>query len=166
MKYLLVLLVCVAATSALSIREPSRNVTGRAMDLNEAIFHALDVILREEMRNGNPYTGFPVLAPLSMATVPTEVDLGGLIFFTGFMRNLHVDGIDGYIVHQARLNFANLRFEFDFTWPRMVARGFGDMTGVFGGLIPIFQRGDFHVEFHSEFNPILLKDFKSEDKPL
>lgn len=122
----------------------------QARDLNGAIHHAFDVILREEMRNGNPYTGFPIVAPWIVPQIAVSWKFGHLVELDGEMRNFRLDGLDGFIISDVRLSLLTMRFVFDFVWPQVLATGWYNLNGRFGGLIPIFGQGNFRVDPRSE----------------
>lgn len=118
--------------------------------INEALFHAFDVVLREEMRNGNPYTGFPIIAPLQVPSVSVSWKFGHLVELDGELRNLRIEGMDGFIISDVRLSLLTMRFNYDFVWPSVRATGWYNLNGRFGGLIPIFGQGNFLVDPRSE----------------
>lgn len=119
-------------------------------ELNGAIFHALNVVLRNEMRTGNPYTGFPILAPHRSDRSPVAWRFGHLVDLEGEMRNLRIDGLDGFQILDASLNLRTMRFTFDFNFPQVLATGWYNLNGRFGGLIPIFGQGNFVVDPRSK----------------
>lgn len=119
-------------------------------DINQAIFHAFDVVLREEMRSGNPYTGFPILAPYQNQQVSVSWKFGHLIDLEGELRNVRVDGLDGFRISDVRLSLLTMRFVFDFTWPQVLATGWYNLNGRFAGLIPIFGQGNYRIDPRSE----------------
>lgn len=119
-------------------------------DLNRALFHALDVVLRAEMRTGNPYTGFPIIAPASVPQSPVDWRFGHLVDLEGELRNVRVEGLDGFIINESRLSLLTMRFTFDFVWPQVLATGWYNLNGRFGGLIPIFGNGNFRIDPRSK----------------
>lgn len=119
-------------------------------NINEVIFHAFDVILREELRNGNPYTGFPILAPFQTDSLEVSWKFGHLIDLDGVLRNVRLEGLDGYQIHDVRLSLLTMRFVFDFVWPQVLATGWYNLNGRFAGLIPIFGQGNYRVDPRSE----------------
>lgn len=62
------------------------------------------------------------------------------------MRNVHIAGLDGFIVNQATLNLDSLRYSFDYTVPNVVANFWYDLTGEVFSLIPIFGTGNARME--------------------
>lgn len=133
----------------------------QARDLNGAIHHAFDVILREEMRNGNPYTGFPIVAPWIVPQIAVSWKFGHLVELDGEMRNFRLDGLDGFIISDVRLSLLTMRFVFDFVWPQVLATGWYNLNGRFGGLIPIFGQGNFRVDPRSEWCGCDRKSFEN-----
>ena len=119
-------------------------------NINEVLRHVFDVVLREEMRTGNPYTGFPILAPYQNPNVEVSWQFGHLIDLDGILRNIRVEGLDGYHISDVRLSLLTMRFVFDFTWPQVLATGWYNLNGRFAGLIPIFGQGNFRVDPRSE----------------
>lgn len=119
-------------------------------ELNPAIFHALNVLLRGEMRTGNPYTGFPVLAPFRSPRNEVDWRFGHLVDLEGELRNLRIDGLDGFQIIEASLNLRTMRFTFDFNFPQILFTGWYNLNGRFGGLIPIFGQGNFVIDPRSE----------------
>lgn len=119
-------------------------------ELNAAIFHALDVVLRGEMRNGNPYTGFPVMAPFRSDRNAVAWRFGHLVELEGELRNLRIDGLDGFQIIDASLNMRTMRFTYDFIFPSIMISGWYNLNGRFGGLIPIFGQGNFMIDSRSE----------------
>lgn len=145
MKFLAVLILIPVLCSG---SEVLRNTE---QEINDAIFYALDVVLRNEMRNGNPYTGFPVIAPLLVPLFEdVEWRFGHLVDLEGELRNLRIDGLDGFQIINARLSLLTMRFTFDFLFPNIVATGWYNLNGRFGGLIPIFGQGNFRVDMRSK----------------
>lgn len=121
-------------------------------NLNEVIFHAFDVVLREEMRNGNPDTGFPILAPYQNPNVDVSWKIGSWIDLDGLLRNIRIDGLDGYHISDVRLSLLTMRFQFDFVWPQVLATGWYNLNGRFAGLIPIFGQGNYRIDPRSELD--------------
>jgi Haemolymph juvenile hormone binding protein (JHBP) len=119
-------------------------------DINEVIFHAFDVVLREEMRTGNPYTGFPIVAPFQTPEVDVSWKFGHLIDLDGALRTVRVDGLDGYHISDVRMSLLTMRFVFDFVWPQVLATGWYNLNGRFAGLIPIFGQGNYRIDPRSE----------------
>lgn len=119
-------------------------------NINEVIFHAFDVLLRDAMRNGNPETGFPILAPYQNPRADVSWQFGHLIDLDGELRNIRIDGLDGFRITDVRLSLLTLRFVFDFTWPQVVATGWYNLNGRFAGLIPIFGQGNYRIDPRSE----------------
>ncbi|CRK91675.1 CLUMA_CG005324, isoform A [Clunio marinus] len=115
-------------------------------NINDAIHHAFDVILRDLMRNGNPETGFPVLAPTIIPTLDVSWSIGHLVDLDGQLRNFRIDGLDGFRINDVRLSLLTMRFVFDFIWPNVRFTGWYNLNGRFGGLVPIFGQGNFVLE--------------------
>lgn len=115
-------------------------------DVNEVIFHAFDVLLRDAMRNGNPETGFPILAPYQNPNAAVSWKFGHLIDLDGEMRNIRIEGLDGFRITDVRLSLLTMRFVYDFTWPQVLATGWYNLNGRFAGLIPIFGQGNYRIE--------------------
>jgi hypothetical protein len=119
-------------------------------DVNEVIFHAFDVLLRDAMRSGNPETGFPILAPYQNPNAAVSWKFGHLIDLDGELRNIRIDGLDGFRISDVRLSLLTMRFVFDFTWPQVLATGWYNLNGRFAGLIPIFGQGNYRIDPRSE----------------
>lgn len=119
-------------------------------NINEVIFHAFDVLLRDLMRDGNPESGFPVLAPFQTDNVEVSWKFGHLIDLDGVLRNVRLEGLDSYRISDARLSLLTMRFVFDFVWPQVLATGWYNLNGRFAGLIPIFGQGNYRVDPRSE----------------
>lgn len=119
-------------------------------DINEVIFHAFDVLLREQMRTGNPNSGFPILAPYQNPNVAVSWKFGHLIDLEGELRNVRIDGLDGFRISDVRLSLLTMRFVFDFVWPQVLATGWYNLNGRFAGLIPIFGQGNYRIDPRSE----------------
>lgn len=130
--------------------------SGSTRDINDVIFHALDVVLRNEMRNGNPYTGFPVMAPYQAPEEAVSLNFNQLVELDGNLQTVRIDGLDGYSISEVNLNLATMRLNFDFTWPQLLFTGRYNLNGRFAGLIPIFGQGSYHIDPKSEFSLLLM----------
>ena len=98
------------------------------------------------MRNGNPETGFPILAPYQNPNLAVSWKFGHLVDLDGEMRNIRIEGLDGFRITDVRLSLLTMRFVFDFTWPQVLATGWYNLNGRFAGLIPIFGQGNYRIE--------------------
>lgn len=141
-KLMIICLLAVLSWTQLDAQVSPRN----DYELNPAIFHALNVLLRGEMRTGNPYTGFPVMAPLRSPRNAVDWRFGHLVDLEGELRNLRIDGLDGFQILDASLNLRTMRFTFDFNFPQVLITGWYNLNGRFGGLIPIFGQGNFVID--------------------
>lgn len=119
-------------------------------DINEAIFHALDVVLRQEMRTGNPATGLPILAPFQSPNEEVSMSFGHLVDLDGELRNVRLDGLDTYQIFDVRLSLLTMRLAFDFMWPQLLATGWYNLNGRFAGLIPIYGQGNYRIDPRSK----------------
>jgi hypothetical protein len=117
-------------------------------DINEVIFHALDVLLREELRKGNEH--FPILAPFESLEEFITFRVGHLVNLTGVARNVYIDGLDGYSVIDSRFSKLTMRLAFDIVWPQVLMTGWYNLNGRFGGLIPIYGQGNYRIDLKSE----------------
>lgn len=104
------------------------------------------------MRTGNPYTGFPIMVPLSLDEALMSWNFANLVELDGDLKNVFVSGLDGYQISEALLDFGTSRFNFNFNWPQITAKGFYALSGRFGGLIPIFGQGNYIIDPRSEGN--------------
>lgn len=126
--------------------------SGSARDINEVIFHALDVVLRDEMRNGNPYTGFPVMAPYQASEEAVSLNFNQLVELDGDLKTVRIEGLDGYFISEVHLNLLTMRLSFDFAWPQLLFTGWYNLNGRFAGLVPIFGNGNYHIDPKSKFS--------------
>jgi hypothetical protein len=132
---------------ALSFCSQSRSQSS-SRDINEVIFHALDVLLREELRKGNEH--FPVLAPFESFEEFITFRVGHLVNLTGVAKNVYIDGLDGYHVIDSRFSKLTMRLAFDIVWPQVLMTGWYNLDGRFGGLIPIYGQGNYRIDLKSE----------------
>ncbi|XP_058822061.1 uncharacterized protein LOC131683782 [Topomyia yanbarensis] len=100
---------------------------------------------RQIMRNGNPETGFPVIAPYFNEDLFINASLGGLVDFDVRMTPIHIEGLDAF-VGRLGVDLSNLRFPFEFRYDdEIIINGFYDMNGRLYGLIPIFGVGNVFI---------------------
>lgn len=75
---------------------------------------------------------------------------GHLIDLDGELRNIRIDGLDGFRISDVRQSLLTMRFVFDFVWPQVLATGWYNLNGRFAGLITIFGQGNYRVDPRSE----------------
>lgn len=89
--------------------------------------------------------------PMFMEVVEVDAEAGGLVTLVGQIDNLRVEGIHAISLTNVYFNFMSMEIDFDVLVPRIFAQaGQYDLSGRFGGLIPIFGKGPFTVETSSK----------------
>ncbi|XP_055539990.1 uncharacterized protein LOC129726857 [Wyeomyia smithii] len=100
---------------------------------------------RNIMRNGNPETGFPVVAPYFNEDFFLNASLGGLLDFDIRMTPIRIEGLDAFD-GRLSVDLSNLRFPFEFRYAdEIIIDGFYDMNGRLYGLIPVFGIGNMFI---------------------
>lgn len=66
----------------------------------------------------------------------------------GFLQDLSIDNLDGFVANKIDFNLLRLKLDFEFTLPHTLIQGQYNITGQYLGRIKIWGSGAFSVELN------------------
>lgn len=127
--------------------------------IDDSLYNLVDN-LRYSLRCGLP--GMPSLAPFVISSA--EIDERGFLYdVQGNLRNLTLEGLDGYEINTATLNILTLRTSVHLTFPNVALSTFYDLDALLLRFLPIYGHGrmylgvnDFKVQANGRISLSLL----------